>query len=131
MFKCYISAVYLQSDADIFKTDAVPEATTVDYSGIRHPPVFQAVAKFLYQTAINKIGKGEQEAFTRWRGRVPEFDEKFASEIRRYARQQYPYNDPIQKGETITEWWKKLEGSKGAEILPMSSFFPILIDQCA
>jgi hypothetical protein len=115
--------VYLQSDADIFKTDAVPEATTVDYSGIHHPPVFQAVAKFLYQTAINEIGKGEQEAFTRWRGRAPEFDEQFASEIRRYARQQYPYNDSIRKGETISEWWKKLEGSAGAEILPVSPFF--------
>ena len=121
-FKCYIPAVYLQSDSDIFKTDAIP-ATTVDYSGIRHPTVFQAIATFLYQTAVNKIGKGEQEAFTRWRGRAPEFDEHFASEIRRYARQQYPYNDPIRKGETITEWWKKLEGSTGAEILPVCSFF--------
>ena len=115
--------MYLQSDADIFKTDTVPEAKTVDYDGIHHPPIFQAVAKFLYQTAIKEIGTGEQEAFTRWRGRAPEFDEQFASEIRRYARQQYPYNDAIRKGETITEWWKKLEGSAGAEILPVSSFF--------
>jgi hypothetical protein len=110
---------------DIFKTGTVPEANTVDYSGIRHPPIFQAVAKFLYQTAIDEIGTGEQEAFTCWRGRAPEFDEQFASEIRRYARQQYPYNDAIRTGETITEWWKKLEGSAGAEILPVRSFFLI------
>ena len=81
MFKYCIPTVYLQSDADIFKTDAVPEAQTVDYSGIRHPPIFQAVAKFLYQTAIDEIGTGEQEAFTRWQGRAPEFDEQFSNEI--------------------------------------------------
>lgn len=122
MFEYCIRAVYLQSDADIFKTDAVPEAQTVDYSGICHPPIFQVVAKFLYQTAIDEIGTGEQEAFTHWQGRAPEFDEQFSNEIRRYARQQYPYNDAIRKGETINEWWKKLEGSAGAEILPVSLF---------
>jgi hypothetical protein len=79
--KYYNPAVYLQSDADIFKTDTVPKTKTVDYSGIRHPPIFQAVAKFLYQTSINEIGTGEQEAFTCWRGCAPEFDEQFASEI--------------------------------------------------
>ena len=129
MLKYYNPSVYLQSDANIFKTDTVPEAKTVDYNGICHPPIFQAVAKFLYQTAIDEIGTGEQEAFSHWRGRAPEFDEQFASEIHQYARQQYPYNNAIQKGETITEWWKKLEGSAGAEILPVSLFFFVFIDQ--
>lgn len=65
-FKYHIPAVYLQSDTDLFKMDAVPEAMTLDYIGIHHLPIFQAVTKFSYQTAINKIGKGEQEAFTCW-----------------------------------------------------------------
>lgn len=80
-FKYYNLAVYLQSNADIFKTDTVPESNTVDYTGIHHPPIFQPVAKFLYQTAINKIRTGEQEAFMRWEGHAPEFNEQFASEI--------------------------------------------------
>ena len=82
MFGYYNPAVYHQAKTDIFKTDIVPTAKMVDYSGIRHPPIFQAVAKFLYQTAIDEIGTGEQEAFSRWRGCAPEFDEQFASEIR-------------------------------------------------
>ena len=94
-FEYCISAVYLQSDADIFKTDAVPEAQTVDYTNICHPPIFQAVAKFLYQTAIDEIGTGEQVAFTRWQGHALEFDEQFSGEIHQYAQQQYPYNDAI------------------------------------
>ena len=130
MSEHYIPAVYLQSNADVFKTDTVPEAHSLDYSGIHHQPIFQVVAKFLYQTAINEIRTGEQEAFTCWQGRAPEFDEQFTNEIRRYARQQYPYNDTIRKGETITEWWnlKKLEGSAGAEILPVRLYF-VLINQ--
>ena len=36
------------------------------------------------------------------------------AEMRRYARQQFPYDEHIQENEVITAWWKKLEGLKDA-----------------
>ena len=41
-------------------------------------------------------------------------------EMKRYARQQYPFNQQINSNYTLITWWQALQGSEHAQILPVS-----------
>jgi hypothetical protein len=42
---------------------------------------------------------------------------KFRKELKHYARQQYPFNEPINEEAGIIGWWMTKLGQKEAEIL--------------
>ena len=43
-------------------------------------------------------------------------------EIKKYAHQQYLFNNKVDKKRGIIVWWKALQGSDHAQILPVSTF---------
>jgi hypothetical protein len=89
--------------------------------GIEHISTFKTVTKFLVETAQNEILHGHREEFTRWKGRAGDFKAALLEEMKKYARQQYPFNNKVDKKHGIIVWWKALQGSDHAQILPVSA----------
>lgn len=87
---------------------------------ILHVSTFKKVTKFLVETAQNEILHGDNVELTRWKGRAREFTRVLLDEMKRYARQQYPFNQRIDSNRAIITWWQALQGSDHAQILPVS-----------
>ena len=88
--------------------------------GIHHVSTFKTVTKFLLEVAVKEILHGDQEELTQWKGRAGEFKKTLLDEMKKYARQQYPFNERFDSNEATITWWKKLEGSENAQVLPVS-----------
>lgn len=111
----------LRSD-DFFKRTEVPRSTATvdfDYTGIQHPAVFRMATLFLSNVAVKEIQKGHKPILTQWRNRATEYKNAFLNEMKRYARQQYPYNEPIEQDQSPMNWWKAINGREFAQILPV------------
>lgn len=108
--------VYLTSD--LFREDS---SQSSGMEGIKHVSTFKTVTKFLVETAQNEILHGHQEEFIRWKGRARDFKAALLEEMKKYARQQYPFNNKVDKKHGIIVWWKVLQGSDHAQILPVST----------
>jgi len=87
---------------------------------ILHVSTFKKVTVFLLETAEKEILHGNKEELTRWKGRTGEFKKVLLDEMKRYARQQYPFNQRIDSTRAIITWWEALQGSDHAQILPVS-----------
>jgi hypothetical protein len=88
--------------------------------GIAHVPTFKKVTMFLVETAEKEIHYGDKAQLTRWKGRAGEFKKVLLDEMKRYARQQYPFNQRIDTNRAIITWWEAIQGSDHAQILPVS-----------
>lgn len=89
--------------------------------GIRHVSTFKTVTKFLLEVAVKEILQGDRDELTQWKGRAGEFKKTLLDEMKKYARQQYPFNERFDSNEATITWWKKLEGSENAQVLPVST----------
>lgn len=89
--------------------------------GIRHVSTFKTVTKFLLEVAVMEILHGDHEELTQWKGRAGEFKKTLLDEMKKYARQQYPFNERFDNNEATITWWKKLEGSENAQVLLVST----------
>lgn len=96
--------------------------------GIEHISTFKTVTKFLVETAQKEILHGHREEFTRWKGRAGDFTAALLEEMKKYARRQYPFNNKVDKNVSIIVWWKGLQGSDHAQILPVSADMTTHID---
>ena len=100
----------------------VPRSTAAvdfDYTGIQHPAVFRMATLFLSNVAVKEIQKGHKPTLTQWQNRATEYKNAFLNEMKRYARQQYPYNEPIEQDQSPMNWWKAIDGREFAQILPV------------
>jgi hypothetical protein len=77
------------------------------------------VTLFLSKVTVNEIQNGSKPALIQWQNRASEFKIAFMNEIKRYARQQYPYNEPLGKDQSLMNWWKAIDGREFAQILPV------------
>lgn len=77
------------------------------------------VTIFLSHAVVKEIQNGHKQVLTRWQNRASEFKITFVSEMKRYARQQYPYNEPLRQDQSMMDWWKAIEGRDFAQILPV------------
>jgi hypothetical protein len=89
--------------------------------GIRHISTFKTVTRFLLDVAEKEILHGHREELTRWKGRAGEFKKTLLDEMKKYARQQYPFNERFDSNQATITWWKRLEGGDYAQILPVST----------
>lgn len=96
-----------------------------DLSGVAYPDVFVTVGNFLGMVMNNEVKYGNKEKLTEWKNHAAGFKTKFLDEYLRYARRQYPYNQPVQALGNTVSWWKALAGLEFAEILPVSFFLLI------
>lgn len=113
------ATVYLNSDIFKHETNIPPPTYGVDYTGIQYPTAFKRVVNFLSATAKDEIEFGLKSQLTKWKGSGREFKERLLNEVQRYARHQYPYNQP-HKGVDVMSWWRAIEGQECAEVLPVS-----------
>jgi hypothetical protein len=99
-----------------------PQASGSGMEDILHISTFKKVTLFLVETAEKEILHGNKDEFTRWKGRANEFMRVLLDEMKRYARQQYPFNQRIDPNQAVTTWWQALQGtgSNHAQILPVS-----------
>ena len=88
--------------------------------GILHVSTFKKVTLFLAETAEKEILYGDKDELTRWKGRAGEFKKALLDEMKRYARQQYPFNQQIDSNQAIVTWWEALQGGDRSQILPVS-----------
>ena len=88
--------------------------------GILHVSTFKKVTLFLVEAAEKEILYGDKDELTRWKGRAGEFKKALLDEMKRYARQQYPFDQRIDSKQAIITWWEALQGSDHAQILPVS-----------
>ncbi|KAI0068562.1 hypothetical protein BV25DRAFT_1895794, partial [Artomyces pyxidatus] len=110
----YLNHNYLQSDIWL---DEPPD--DADLAGIRHPRIFKRTAVFLMSVAEGEILHGHKEVFTCWKSRATAFKEQLRAELLAYARQQYPFNIPVDETivQGVRKWWMGLIGNR-AQILP-------------
>jgi hypothetical protein len=89
--------------------------------GIRHPNVFETVAKYLVGLAEKEILHGHKPFFVKWKSHPVPFKEQFKSEFLAYARHQYPFNLPVDESQVdgVLKWWTTLVGVESAQILPV------------
>ncbi|KAJ7574501.1 hypothetical protein C8J56DRAFT_1172807 [Mycena floridula] len=116
----YLSATFLNPGllrSDIFNKDT-DESPSL--SGVHNVSVYKRVAQYLYGLVTTEIQHGGHEHFTRWRGHADLFNEVFKREILAFARQQEPFNAPIDesKENAVLRWWASIATLKRAEILP-------------
>lgn len=88
--------------------------------GIKHVCTFRKVVLFLLEVAEKEILHGIKPLLVIWKGRAGEFKRVLLEEAKRYARQQYPFNQHIDSKRSILSWWRALEGSEFASVLPVS-----------
>jgi len=106
---------YLHSD--LFHDDA-GSTQEPDMEGIRHTALYKTVERYLAKIAADEIRHGTNETLVKYQGKGSHFKTNFREELRRYARQQYPFNEPIKsEGSGIVGWWMTKLGRKEAEIL--------------
>ena len=75
--------------------------------GICHVSTFKTVTKFLLEFAVKEILKGDCEELTQWKGQAGELKKRLLDEMKKYARQQYPFNERLDSNEVTIMWWKK------------------------
>ncbi|KAF8914403.1 hypothetical protein CPB84DRAFT_1841112 [Gymnopilus junonius] len=75
--RAYLNPMYLKSD--LFRRDE------------------DLVAQFLVTASQKEILFGDNEKLTKWKGRASDFKKKLLDEMKRYARQQFPFNTPSMK----------------------------------
>ena len=90
---------------------------------IVHISTFKKVTLFLLETAQREIFHGNKPELLQWKGRAGEFKKTLLDEMKRYARQQYPFNQDIDSNCTMITWWQALQGSEHAQILPVSHIY--------
>ena len=88
--------------------------------GIKHVCTFRKVVLFLLGVAESEILHAIKPLLVVWKGRAGEFKKVLLEEMKRYARQQYPFNQHIDSKQPIISWWRALEGSEFASVLPVS-----------
>ena len=87
---------------------------------IIHVSTFKKVTLFLLETAEKEILHGDKPELIIWKGRARDFKKTLLNEIKRYVRQQYPFNQQIDSNYPLITWWQALQGSEHAQILPVS-----------
>lgn len=92
---------------------------------ILHVSTFKRVTLFLVETAQKEIMYGNKPELIQWKGRAGDFKKTLLDEMKRYARQQYPFNQQFDENRAIITWWEALQGSEHAQILPVSRTFGI------
>ncbi len=105
---------YLHSD--LFQDDA-GSTQEPDMEGIRHAILYKTVERYLATIAADEIRYGTNKELVKYKGKGSQFKMKFREELKRYARQQYPFNEPINEEAGIIGWWTTKLGQKEAEIL--------------
>jgi len=90
---------------------------------IFHVSTFKKVTLFLLEIAQKEIFYGDKLELIQWKGRAGEFKKTLLEEMKRYARQQYPFNQQIDSNRAIIAWWQALQGSEHAQLLPVSHTF--------
>ncbi|KAF9477045.1 hypothetical protein BDN70DRAFT_811256 [Pholiota conissans] len=113
----YLDPTYLQSD--LFEPNPPAMEIQNGFEGIRHVATFKKVARYLLSMAEKEIRHGSKPLLTKWKGHATEFKTTFLEELKRYARHQYPYNQPIDHTRGVITWWQALEGSDLSKILPV------------
>lgn len=94
---------------------------------ILHTSTFKKVTRVLVETAQMEIQHGDNQELIRWKGRAKEFKKILLDEMKRYARQQYPFNQRIDSKRAVITWWEALQGNDHAQILPVSrSLVPVI-----
>ena len=116
LMQCWPLAVYLTSD--LFHVDS---SQSPGMEGIEHISTFTTIAMFLVDTAQNEILHGHQEESTKWKGRAGDFKAALLEEMKKYIRQQYPFNNKVNNKNGIIVWWQVLQGSDHAQILSVSA----------
>ncbi|KAF8057516.1 ribonuclease H-like domain-containing protein [Lyophyllum atratum] len=120
----YLSGTYLHPlylDSDVFKRELTVPASTynVDYTGILYPTIFKRVVNFLSSAAADEIQHGSKPSLTKWKGLGTGFRKQLLQEVQRYARRQYPYNQPYNIASGVMGWWRSIEGQEFADVLPV------------
>jgi hypothetical protein len=91
--------------------------------GIRHAALYKTVERYLASIAADEIRYGIKDTLVKYRGKGTHFKVRFREELKRYARQTYPFNDPIkEESGGIVGWWMAKLGQKEAEILSVCGF---------
>ncbi|KAF8061423.1 ribonuclease H-like domain-containing protein [Lyophyllum atratum] len=114
----YLHPLYLTSDIFKHESSIPPPAYGVDYTGIPYPTAFKRVVNFLSAAAKDEIEFGRKDRLTKWKGLGRDFKERLLDEVQRYARHQYPYNQPYRKKMGIMSWWRSIEGQEFGDVLP-------------
>jgi hypothetical protein len=111
----------------VFQLDEGKPANTTnaDMTGICHVSTFKKVVTFLASMAHQEVHHGDKPLLTKWRGRASAFKETLLAEMKKYACQQYPFNQQLYTETAILGWWQSLKGSEHAQILPARISFPI------
>lgn len=113
---------YLNSD--VFEADEGKEAPGGDpddsYAGIHNKSTFKRVVNFLANVAHKEIHHGKKALLIQWKGKASIFKQTLVAEMKAYGRQQYPFNISMRNDTGVMAWWQALEGTKDAEILPVS-----------
>ena len=112
---------YLKSD--LFRKDSISSTPGSGMEDIVHVSTFKRVTLFLVETAQKEIMYGDKPDLIRWKGRAGDFKKTLLDEMKRYARQQYPFNQQFDENRAIITWWEALQGGEHAQILPVSRTF--------
>jgi hypothetical protein len=123
---------YIKSD--LFRVDD-PKSTQKSsqvsgMEGIRHVSTFKTVTRFLLEVAEKEIIHGHRKELTQWKGRAGEFKKTLLDEMKKYARQQYPFNEKFGDNQAAITWWKRLEGSDYAQVLPVRTTITLHFTEC-
>ncbi|PPQ79004.1 hypothetical protein CVT26_003963 [Gymnopilus dilepis] len=87
------------------------------YSNHNRKCVFRHARNY-HQLPEEEVLKGNKQELTKWKGRADEFKKKkLLDEMKRYARQQFPFNTPVDENFGIIAWWQGLRGYAFLEIL--------------
>jgi len=122
---CCIYLAYIKSD--LFRVDdpnllaQKSKAQLSGMEGIHHISTFKTVTQFLLDIAEKEILHGHWKELTRWKGWAGEFKKTLLDEMKKYARQQYPFNERFNDNQATITWWKRLEGGDYAQILLVST----------
>ena len=101
----------------------MPSAPGSGLEDILHISTFKKVVLFLVEIAQKEIMYGDKHDLIRWKGRAGDFKKMLLDEMKRYARQQFPFNQQFNENRAVITWWEALQGSEHAQILPVSCTF--------
>jgi len=120
-YDCMLRAFMLTSVPDYLHSDLFQDDSgstqEPDMEGIRHASLYKIVERYLATIAADEIRHGSNKGLVKYKGKGSRFKTKFREELKHYARQQYPFNEPINEEAGIIGWWMTKLGQKEAEIL--------------
>lgn len=117
--------IFCDEDTTSYRYDVKSQA--IDMTGIQHHQIFRKVAPFLASVAENEIYHAQNPDLLYWKGKGQKFTLQLLSELQRYARHQYPFDQPVDPKLGVMHWWRSIIRRDSAKILPVSGILSNII----